>query len=144
MEVKMSVEENKVIAQRLTEAINNQDLSAVDEILDADYFNHLFQMRGPQAFKQFLEMYYKAFPDLHATDEHIISEGDKVMVQGTATGTHKGEFRGISPTGKKTKYNYVNIYRIAGGKIVEEWDVYDVMNVYQELGVIEYKGFPGE
>ena len=140
----MSIEENKALGRRLTEASNKQDYDAFDEIMGADYHNHNYDLHGPEGYKQFLGMFTQAFPDFHATDEHILAEGDKVMLQGTATGTHKGDFRGIAPTDKKVTFGYVNIFRIADGKIVEEWDVYDVMNAYQELGIIEYKGFPGE
>jgi predicted ester cyclase len=48
----------------------------------------------------------------------------------------------LTPTGKKITFTYVGIYRIAGGKIVERETVYDLMNLYEQLGVIEYKEFP--
>ena len=140
----MSMEENKELARKLTEALNKQDLSLMDEALGADYYNHSYELKGPEAFKQFCEMIFSAFPDYHADNNHVIAEGDKVVVVGTGTGTHKGEFRGIPATGKQIQYKYTNVHRIADGKIVEEWDVMDVMSLYQELGVIEYKGFPGE
>lgn len=72
----------------------------------------------------------------------IIAEGDKVWVHARVTGTHTGEWRivlphinkemRLTPTGKKITFTYVDIYRI----------VYDLMNLYQQLGVIECKEFP--
>ena len=140
----MSLEENKAIARKLTDALNKQDLSLVDEALGTDYYNHSYELKGPEAYKQFCEMFLSAFGDYCANDEHIISEGDKVVVVGTATGTHNGEYRGIPATGKQIQYKYTNVLRIADGKIVEEWDVTDAMSLYQVLGIIDYKGFPGE
>ena len=140
----MSLEENKNIARKLTEALNNQDLSLIDEALGANYYNHSYELKGPEAFKQFCEMFLSAFPDYHADDEHIVAEGDKVVVVGTGTGTHKNEFRGIPATGKQIQYKYANVHRFVDSKIVEEWDVMDTMSLYQVLGVIDYRGFPGE
>ena len=60
------------------------------------------------------------------------------------TGTHTGEYRGLDPTGKKITWEAVSIWRIVDGKVVEGWGVYDQMDFYKELGIIEYKGFPDE
>ena len=59
------------------------------------------------------------------------------------TATHKGEYRGLAPTGKKVTETGVLIWRIVDGKIVEkESAVYDELDFLKQLGVIEYKGFP--
>jgi predicted ester cyclase len=50
---------------------------------------------------------------------------------------HKGEYRGLAPTGKKATYEAVCIYRIVSGKIVEMWSVSDMLNFYKEFGLIE-------
>jgi predicted ester cyclase len=68
-----------------------------------------------------------------------------VWVRFKATGTHKGEYRGLAPTGNKITVVGVEIYRIVNGKITEtEWVVEDTLDLYKQLGVIEYKGFPDE
>ena len=140
----MSLEENKAIARKMTDALNKQDLSLLDEAIGSNYYNHSYELNGLEAYKQFCEMFLSAFGDYSATDEHIIAEGDKVVVVGTATGIHKGEYRGIPATGKQIQYHYTNVHRIVDGKIVEEWDVTDALSLYQVLGIIDYKGFPGE
>ena len=55
------------------------------------------------------------------------------------TGTHNCEYRGLAPTCKKITVTYVGIYRIADGKAVERWSIYDMLGFYKQLGVIEYK-----
>ena len=76
------------------------------------------------------------------TIEDIIAEEDKVWVHITETMTHTGEYRGIAPTGKKITFPSVWINRIVDGKVVEGWEVYDLLDFLKQLGVIEYKGFP--
>ena len=74
--------------------------------------------------------------------EDIFAEGDKVWARFKGKGTHKGEYRGLAPTGKKIKPNGVVIYRIVNGKIVEAWEIPNLLDIYEPLGVIEYKEFP--
>jgi hypothetical protein len=87
---------------------------------------------------------FKGFPDYHRTIEDIIAEGDKVWVHSTTTATHKGEFRGLAPTGNKITIAGVNIYRIVDGKIVEGWSVTDILDLLKKLGVNEFKVLPDE
>jgi C-1 hydroxylase len=105
---------------------------------------HARKLRGLEALKQFGTVIFKTFPDFHETMEDIIAEGDKVWVRNTITGTHKGKYRGLAPTGKKFTEASVDIFRIVDGKLVEGWNVTDELDFLKQLGVIEYKGFPDE
>jgi len=140
----MSLEENKAIIRSLFEALNKQNLALLDEFYAPDYVNHTLQLRGLESLKHFESMIYNAFADWQETIEDIIAEGDKVWVRYKVTGTHTGEFRGLAPTGKKITSTSVSIYRMVDGKIAEGWHVYDFLEVYKQLGVVEYKGFPDE
>ena len=141
----MSLEKNKATVRRFIEEWNKRNLAALDELLAADYFDPSLQVRGLEAYKQLLTMLLKGFPDWHETIEDIIAEGDKVWVRFKVTGTHTGEYRGLAPTGKKVTETGVLIWRIVDGKIVEkESAVYDELDFFKQLGVIEYKGFPDE
>jgi len=134
----MSLEENKAIVRRLFEAYNRQNLDILDELLAPDFIDHNFQLQGLESFKQFYTQFYKGFPNTHSTIEDIIAEGDKVWTYSTVTGTHKGEYRGLSPTGKETTIRCVDIYRLEDGKIVESWGIYDNMDFYKQIGIVEY------
>jgi len=115
----------------------------LDDLTAPDYFDHTHQL-DPEGVKRFMAIIFKAFPDWHETIEDIVAEGDKVWVWARATGTHTGEYRGLSPTGKKVTGMGVNIYRIVNGKFLEGWAVEDWLDFLKQLGVIEYKGFPDE
>jgi predicted ester cyclase len=81
-----------------------------------------------------------AFPDLKVTSEFELADGDKVVMRWTAAGTHNGELMGIPPTGKRVQMTGISISRVAGGKIVEEWNETDQMNLMQQLGVVPAPG----
>ncbi|MCP8314023.1 MAG: ester cyclase [archaeon] len=66
----------------------------------------------------------------------MVVEGDKVAVRVTESGTHKGEFMGIPPTNKKWTVWGIFIDRVAGGKIVEEWGVFDALSWMKQLGLV--------
>ena len=135
----MSVEENKAIVRRLAEAINERDLAALDDLMAPDFVDPNQQLRGLESFKEYEAMFLKGFPDIHLTIKDIIAKDDKVWVRVEVAMTHTGEFRGIPPTGNKTRLNSFMIWRIADGKIVaREAQVWDFMDFFKQLGVIEY------
>ena len=101
-------------------------------------------MYGLENVRQFLSLIFKSFFDFHMTIEDIISEGDKVWIRVTLTGTYTGEYLGLTPTDKKFTELSVWIYRIVDGKVVEGWDVDDVLDFYKQLDLIDHKGFPDE
>ncbi|MEM3458485.1 MAG: ester cyclase [Candidatus Bathyarchaeia archaeon] len=140
----MSLEENKAIVRALFEAINKQNLALLDELMAPDFVLHMHaqQMKGWEVNRQVVEGEIKAFPDLYVAIEDIIAEGDKVCVRLQETGTHRGEYHGLAPTGNKLSYTVIAIWRIFEGKIVEGWIVYDQMDFLKQLGVIEWEGFP--
>ena len=130
----MSLEENKSIVRRWIEAYNKRNLD-FDEFIAPDYVDHTNKV-DRDGLKQLFDMGLKAYPDWHETIEDIIAEGDKVWVRLSYTGTHKGEFMGLPPTGKKVTSTAVDIYRIVDGKLAEYWNVTDTVNIFKQIGAI--------
>ncbi len=132
----MSLEENKAIVRRFIEAYNERKLDIIDQLAAPNYVDHTNKV-GKEGLKQLFEGGFTAFPDWHETIEDIIAEGDKVWVRLSYTGTHKGQFMGLAPTGKKIASKAVDIYRIANGKLAEYWNVTDNVNIFKQIGAIE-------
>ena len=120
----MSIEENKALVHRLIEAWNTGNMDLIEELLIPNYVDNdalPSQTQGLEGYKQIGAYLLSVFPDMKMTIDDLIAEGDKVVVRSTFSGTHKGEFMGITPTGKKITTTAINIYRIADGKLIEEW-----------------------
>jgi len=134
----MSVKENKEIAYRyFEEAYNQKNIDVLDEIVDEDIISHSPQeMQGLQVIKEYVSGNRKTFPDVKFFIEDQIAEGDRVVTRITFKATHKGEFRGIAPTGKKVTVTGINIMKIIDGKIVESWAEWDALGLMQQLGAI--------
>jgi predicted SnoaL-like aldol condensation-catalyzing enzyme len=88
---------------------------------------------GRETPKVMFTMLRSAFPDFKATIEQFVAEGDTVVVSMTWTGTQKGEFMGIPPTGKSVSSGVIDSVRIAGGKFVEHWGIMDSTALMQYL-----------
>jgi predicted ester cyclase len=74
---------------------------------------------GPEGFAQFVKTVRVALPDLSATIQNILAEGDYVAMWNTATATHQGELFGIPPSGKRISLRDFHFFRCFNGKIVE-------------------------
>ena len=137
----MSIEQNKALARRLVEEMINQgNINLANELVIPDFVEHEELPPGMPSGREgaiaMFTMLRNAFPDFKATIEHLIAEGDEVVLHMTWTGTHKGEFMGIPPTGKSISINVIDILVIAEGRFVEHWGVMDSMAMMQQLGVV--------
>ncbi|MBI4328288.1 MAG: ester cyclase [Chloroflexi bacterium] len=133
---------NTAIVRRFfSDVVNRRDFAVAERIMTQDFVDHppppAGTPSGREGFKQFASMLVGAFPDLQITVEDLIEEGDKVAARVTVRGTHKGLFMGqIAATGKRFEMSGVDIFRIAGGKIVERWNYRDLLGLMQQLGAI--------
>jgi predicted ester cyclase len=140
----IEIEENLKIGHKMMEIVNKQDLRLLDDLLVPKYVNLQLKIHNREDLKEVLNMQYRGMPDVHRTIEDIIADENSVWIRVKITGTHTGEYRGIAPTGKKMVMDAVPRYRIVDGKIVEGWSVWNPLDFFRKLGVIEYKGFPDE
>jgi len=135
-------EQNKALAKRvIEEVLNERKLEVIDELYAANCVINDPSVpggktTGPKGYRQFIEIYLTAFPDLHFTINDQISDGDKVVTRWTGTGTHKGALMGIAPTGKPATVTGITISRFQGGKVVEGWGNADNLGLLQQLGVV--------
>ncbi len=134
----MSIEEeNKALILKGWELLNNRDVASFINLLDPDFVEHFSEGDiSLEQFKETLMDYYNTFPDDKATVDIILAEGDMVAVRVTHRGTHKGEFMGISPTGKSIDITNTGIARIVDGKEIEAWSTIDSLRLMQQLGAI--------
>ncbi|MBA3722911.1 MAG: ester cyclase [Parachlamydiaceae bacterium] len=126
----------KQIAEEYTNRIwNNKDFSVIDNLVDNEIIIHsvLGDFHGPKTLKEVVNVWLKAFPDLKVINTLVIAENDIVSIQWQARGTHKGEFKGKSPTGKIITYTGVTLYRIQNGKIIEYWVYIDMQHLLNQL-----------
>ena len=134
----MSAEENKAIALRASEIVNQKNPDLIEELYPPDFVWHgpAGDIRGYEQAKQMSYTFFAAFPDAQMTDEDVIAEGEKVVRRYTTHATHQGETEMFGPpTGRQIELKGITIHRIEGGKIVEEWESYDNLSMMKQLGL---------
>ena len=132
----MSTVDNKTLVQRFfDEVVNQRNLAALGQFVSPNAVNHTVPAGLPQDTGQFLGLHLGAFPDIKATVEELLTDGDKVIARVSYHGTHQGAFMGIPPTGKPITVMGINIFRIANGKLVEHWGLTDRLAVLQQIGI---------
>jgi steroid delta-isomerase-like uncharacterized protein len=137
----MSAEDNKALVRRYCEeAWNKHNPAVVDQIYATDFVDRSPDIPGiphtRDGLKQFMGVYLRAFPDANMTIEDQLVEGDRVVTRWTGRGTQTGQFMEMPPSGKKVAVPGVQIDRFSGGKIVEEWTLFDQLGMLQQLGAI--------
>jgi predicted ester cyclase len=136
----MSTDQNKAVVRRFSEEFKNRANHAiVDELLAKNFVHHFKDPRlppGRDALKALGGAIVQAFPDVKATIENLVAEGDRVVERTTATGTHKGPFNGMGPTGRKVTWTELHEYRLANGKVVELWSEIDMLAILMQLGAL--------
>jgi steroid delta-isomerase-like uncharacterized protein len=133
----MSGEANKDLVIRFVETFwSNGEMGAIGDLMAPDATIHQPEVGGTAGLMAFNRALRTAFPDWHSTPEELIAEGDAVAERWTGRGTHRGEFQGIAPTGRRVEVPGVVFYRIAEGKIVEFRGSFDMMRMLQQLGAL--------
>jgi predicted ester cyclase len=129
-------EENKAMVRTLYAEIDKGNLGAVDEAWSRD---HVFHTPGSPAMdavghRQLLAMYQGAFAEWRQEITNMVAEGDQVVTMFTFHGRHTGDLEGIAATDRTVAVDAVAIARLADGRIVEEWTIFDGLGLLQQLG----------
>jgi predicted ester cyclase len=121
-------EKNKDMVRRLVKAINTGD---EDEAVE-----ELFTPRTARRVKRLFAEFRSAFPDWHEEIVELVAEGEMVAGRFKCAGTHRGEFLGEAPTGKRMEVEEVFFLRAEDGKFVDFWALEDSMGRMRQLGLI--------
>jgi predicted ester cyclase len=130
-------EQNKEIVLNAHKAWNDGDIEGLKTIYSPDYIWH-FAGEGILSLEDLIEdvMWEEAtYPDKIVSTKDLILKGDKVVSRYIIKGTHEGEREGIPAKGKKVEMEGIIIDRIENGKIVETWEVADLLSLYKQLGM---------
>ena len=137
----MTTADLKTLTRRFyDDVIVGGNLDLIDELVHDEFVEHEEfpgLPPGKESIRFFVTTMREAFPDLTTTVEDIIVEDNKVVSRLRFSGTHRGEFGGIPPTGKKIDVQAIDIVAYRDGKLIEHWGVTDQMAMMQQLGVIE-------
>jgi predicted ester cyclase len=125
------------LADTFVEMINTHNPDLVDLMLGQTYVNHNdFIADGREPNRQWWTAFFTGLPDVTVTMEDLIISGDRVVGRFTYRGTHTADFVGISPTGNAVEMRSIDIWRVADEMFVEHWDQLNLLQVFQQVGVL--------
>ncbi len=117
---------------------NEGDFDAINDVCRLDYVLHHCALPedvpGHGSLRDYVTRVRIAFPDQLIKVDQLIVRGNNIVARWTATGTNTGFLGDYPPTGKRMQISGISIFHIENGKAVEEWIVYNVLDVYRQLG----------
>ena len=132
--------DNQAVAARFIELYGNQhDVEGVDELFTEQSIIHHDTIPTPlnvESYKQVGYAFLQGFPDLKVEIQDQFSTGDKVVTRVIWSGTHTGDFQGISPTNQSFRADGIVIDHVTEGKIVERWSIGDQLGMMMQLGLL--------
>ena len=121
---------------------NRGDVDAADRLLAANGILHETALGadGTQdlaAFKTMARTFRQAIPDIRFHVDATVANGDHVAGRVTATGTHSGPGLGFPPTGRTFRITGIVMIRVSEGRTIEGWSSFDMLGLYEQLGVLK-------
>lgn len=134
----MSEPTAREVVTELMSRLDQGDSSAIDDLISADMVNHAAGPQGREGWKQILAIIKVDLGDWTVTHHHVIGEGDLVAHHMTIHGTHLAStmplLHGIPVTGNPVAWEYMHLWRVADGKIVEHWAGRDDVGLLAQVG----------
>jgi len=118
---------------------------AIDRLLAADAVVHGLStspMIGIAPFKELFRTFREALGDLAIVVERTVVEGDTCASYCRVTGRHVGHALGGPPTGNPVAFSGIAITRMRDGRIVEGWNCFDFLTMYQQIGWVKTPPLP--
>lgn len=133
---KVDLEANREIVRNFHKVWSDGQVVVLDTLLSPDFVCHFIngiEWKGIEGTKATITGHKESFPDWNEEIVDIIAEGDKVVTRYKSTGTHQGVFNGIDSTGNKVTIYETSIFRVANGKLVEQWGFPDELSLRNQL-----------
>jgi predicted ester cyclase len=135
--VPSSLDANKDLVDSFVAAWNNRDFDRFDRLMGDDAVLNVGGMKvscSPAGTRAIAQEWTTAFPDWHFDLLGVVAEGDHVVAHMPYSGTFTKPLFGIAPTGRFARVDEIVIFRVAGGKVAEAWEVYDEAGMWRQLG----------
>ena len=131
--------EKSIVRCLVEEAQGKGNLAVIDELIAEDFVDHsAFQGLPPtrEGVRILFGALRAAFPDLVVDIHEQIGEGEKVVTRKTFSGTHRGDFMGVPPSGNRIAFEVIDILTVRDDKIREHRLQMDQLGLLKQLGAM--------
>jgi len=137
--------ETRAVVESMVDGLNDHEIDGMGA-----FFAETFRWMGNagcgtklglEAFQNnWQKPFQAAFSDKVCVDEARLAEGEWMAAFGRQEATHSGQFMGIQPSGKRIEIRYMDFWKVADGRIVDNYVMVDFPHVMQQLGVDPFNG----
>ena len=136
-----NIERNKKNIERFKDCINNNDKTLAEELIDpkAEFASLVSdeKLYGGKGYLSVVDFMRRSFSDIHWEIVDMAAEDNKVAVSWICSGTHDGDFMGLSATGKKFEFSCMNFYYFNDdGKIINDVAAEGLIGLLKALNLI--------
>jgi steroid delta-isomerase-like uncharacterized protein len=125
--------------QSTYDRINAGDVDGFGELLADGFVEHQGAAVPPtkQGTLEFFRALLTSFPDMQMNVDDLMASGDKTVARVTVRATHRADFMGVAPTGKRVEVQLIDIMRFDdAGLVCEHWGVVDMLSLLQQIGAV--------
>lgn len=132
---------NKELVRKFYQEVwNERKAQCVEKYLSPSHAlvdpNAIDTKTGPEAYKEVVTRFMRAFSNLKFEVQEMVCEKDKVVASWMISGVHSGEYNGMAPTNKKLSVEGISIHQIADGKIMDTYSVWDTLGLMKKVGAV--------
>lgn len=132
------------LARAYVHAINAADDAALDTVLARTFLSYAYDgVRSRTATKKYYESLRNSFSDLQLQVHEnigVLAENDMVALRTIITGTHTGDYAGVTATGRQIQTSASHFFRVRDDQLVEQWQVLDTYRILVKIGRIPGAG----
>lgn len=115
----------KALVRRLVDDVINAD--------DPDVLDDIATTTLARTLRRAFDQFRSAFPDWHQEIIELVAEGPTVVARFRCTGTHRGPWQGLQPTGRTMDIDEVYFFRVDGNRLARVWGFEDNWTRHQQL-----------
>jgi predicted ester cyclase len=104
----------ELVREYIARVFNEHNLDQASAYLAPEVKWHggtLGTIEGRENVTQMLRGFIGALPDLHAAEQDVVADDDRVAVRYVVEATHQGHLLGIAPTGRRVRWDAIDMYR---------------------------------
>jgi predicted ester cyclase len=126
----------------------NGEYGRLAEVADLDrYTEHCVGLTGwttglQAALRNFQENIASRLTGMVPTENDVVQSDDMLVIRGSHEVTHSAVFLGVPPTGRRVSYDWVDMYRVTGGRIVWRYLLCDWKGLQDQLTASQWPAQP--
>jgi predicted ester cyclase len=133
----MSTSEPIEVVRAFVDRTVGGDTGALDDLVAADLVNHASGLQGREGLRTILATIEHDLGPVTATTHHLFGDGELVTQHTTLHGTHRAStmplLDGVPVQGTAVDWEFIHLWRVVDGLIVEHWATRDDMGVLVQL-----------